>query len=143
LRLLEVVDRGWPLPFGAIDNRRSLINLWNITDLLVNMLTNEAAAGGTWMASDGEDLSTPELVRRIAAALGKRVVLVKVPVSLLRACAAAVGARAEIGRLCDSLTVDGATTQSTLGWAPPVSMHIALERTVAWYRTRHQGASHA
>jgi UDP-glucose 4-epimerase len=143
LRLLEVVDRGWPLPFGAIDNRRSLINLWNITDLLVNVLTNEAAAGGTWMASDGEDLSTPELVRRIAAALGKRIVLVKAPVPLLRACAAAIGARAEIGRLCDSLTVDGATTQSTLGWAPPVSMRIALERTVAWYRTRHQGASHA
>jgi UDP-glucose 4-epimerase len=136
LRLMQLVDKGLPLPFGAIRNRRSLVNIWNLQDLLVNVLTNEPAAGRTWMVSDGDDLSTPQLVQRVGTALGRKVKLVAVPVSVLRGCAAVIGARAAIARLCDSLTVDIATTRADLAWSPPVSMSEALARTAHWYRAQ-------
>jgi nucleoside-diphosphate-sugar epimerase len=134
LRLMQLVDKGLPLPFGAVDNRRSLVNIWNLQDLLVNVLTNDAAPGRTWMVSDGDDVSTPELVQRLATALGRKVKLVAVPERVLRVCASMIGARAAIGRLCNSLTVDVATTRTDLTWSPPVSMNEALARTVQWYR---------
>jgi nucleoside-diphosphate-sugar epimerase len=134
LRLLQLVDKGLPLPFGAIKNRRSLVNIWNLQDLLVNVLSNDAAPGRTWMVSDDEDLSTPQLIRRLAAALGRTVKLVAIPESVLRFCATTVGARAAIERLCNSLTVDIAATRTELAWSPPISVNEALARTAVWYR---------
>ena len=134
LRLMQLVDKGLPLPFGAIANRRSLVNIWNLQDLLVNVLTNAAAPGRTWMVSDGEDLSTPELIQRLATALGRTVKLVAIPEGVLRFCATTVGARAAIERLCNSLTVDIAATRAELEWSPPISMNEALARTAHWYR---------
>ena len=136
LRLMQLVDKGLPLPFGAIDNRRSLVNIWNLQDLLVNVLTNDAAPGRIWMVSDGDDLSTPQLVQRIATAMGRTARLVPVPESVLRLCGSMIGARAAIARLCNSLTVDVATTCADLAWSPPVSMNEALARTAHWYRAR-------
>ena len=133
LRLLQIVDAGWPMPLGAIDNKRSLVSVWNLCDLLAHLLTNLAASGGTWMAADSEDLSTPELVRRIGRAMNRRVRLVPVPVGLLKACGGLLGRRAEIGRICGSLVVDASLTRMKLGWAPPTTIDDALQRTVAWY----------
>src|SRR5262249_18423553 len=96
LRLLQWVDRGWPLPLGSVSNSRILINIWNLCDLLENVLTNARAPGHIWEASDGEDLSTPELIRRIGAAMEKEVRLLPVPVSLLRLCGRLVGRQEEI-----------------------------------------------
>lgn len=135
LRLMHWVDRQWPLPFGAVDNRRSLVSVWNLTDLLVNLLVNPAAAGRIWMVSDGEDLSTPELIRRLARAMRRRARLLYVPVSVLQLCASMTGARAEIARLCGSLTVDCAATRADLGWSAPIAMDDALARTASWYRS--------
>jgi UDP-4-keto-D-QuiNAc 4-reductase len=133
LRLLRWVDKGWPLPLGAIRNTRSLVSIWNLCDLLVELLKHPMAAGRTWMVSDGKDLSTPDLIRCIGAAMGRRVHLLPVPVALLRLCGRLVGRAAEIERLCGSLVVDITQTRRELGWSPQVSIDEALARTVDWY----------
>jgi nucleoside-diphosphate-sugar epimerase len=133
LRLLGWIERGWPLPFGAIRNRRSLLSVWNLCDFLVRLVADERGDGETWLVSDGDDLSTPELVRRIAAAMRKPVTLVPVPASILLAGGALLGRRAEATRLCGSLVVDMSRTRQVLGWTPPLTVDDGLARTVAWY----------
>jgi len=136
LRLLSWVERGWPLPLGSVSNRRSLVSIWNLCDLLVRALEHPRAADRTWMVSDGEDVSTPELIRRIGRAMGRRVTLVPVPVPLLRLGAGLVGHGAEFARLCGSLTVDISRTRAELGWSPPLALDAGLARTSAWYLQR-------
>lgn len=133
LRLLHWVDRGWPLPLAAVRNRRSLVSVWNLCDLLGNLLANPRASGGTWMVSDGEDLSTPELIRRLARAMNRRARLLPVPVTLVRALGVLAGREAELMRLCDSLMVETRATREQLGWSAPVDVDEGLRRTVAWY----------
>jgi UDP-glucose 4-epimerase len=134
LRLLNWVERGWPLPLGAVRNSRSLVNVWNLCDFLLLLLTHPKAPGHTWLVSDGEDLSTPDLMRRIGAAMGRRVRLPSVPVALLQLSADLLGRRGELARLCGSLVVDITQSRAELGWSPPVTVDDALARTVAWYR---------
>ena len=133
LRLMRWVDREWPLPLGAIHNSRSLVSIWSLCDLLLHVSKHRAAPGRTWMVSDGEDLSTPELIRRIGAAMHRRVRLLPVPASLLQSIGGLSGRKAEIARLCGSLAVDISQTRSELGWSPPVSVDEAIGRTVEWY----------
>jgi len=133
LRLMSWVRKGRPLPLGRIHNARSLVNVWNLCDLLRRLLEHPAAGGRTWLVSDGEDLSTPELVRRVARAMGRRANLLPVPAPLLEGAALLVGRRAQLRRLCDSLTVDISATRQELGWAPPVSATDGIARTVRWY----------
>jgi nucleoside-diphosphate-sugar epimerase len=133
LRLMRWVDKEWPLPLGAIKNRRSLVSIWNLCDLLVQVLKNPIAPGRIWMVSDAEDLSTPDLIRRIGSAMGRHVRLVPVPVGLLQLFAGLVGCRAEIARLCGSLWVDITHTRDELGWSPSVTVDEALARTITWY----------
>jgi nucleoside-diphosphate-sugar epimerase len=133
LRLLRWVDKGWPLPLGAIHNRRSLLSVWNLCEFLTNVLLNPAAPGGTWLVSDGEDLSTPELIRRIGYAMGRGAKLVPVSVGLLQLLGRLLGQQEEMMRLCGSLTVDMARTRDELKWSPPFSVDESLKRTVAWY----------
>jgi nucleoside-diphosphate-sugar epimerase len=133
LRLLRWVDRGWPLPLGAINNRRSCVSIWNLCDLLVHVLKHPHAPGRTWMVSDGEDVSTPELIQRLGNVMGRRVRLVPVPVRGLRLVGGLIGQSAEIARLCNSLVVNIAPTCRELQWSPPIKMDEALARTVNWY----------
>jgi UDP-glucose 4-epimerase len=133
LRLLGWVERGYPLPLGAVRNRRSLVSVWNLCDLLLRLVGNVRGGGETWLVSDGDDLSTPELVRRIAAAMHKGVTLLPMPASILLAGAALLGRRAEAARLCGSLVVDISRTRDVLGWTPPLTVDEGLERTAAWY----------
>ncbi|MEP7311061.1 MAG: NAD-dependent epimerase/dehydratase family protein [Pseudomonadota bacterium] len=133
LRLMRWIDRGIPLPFGSVHNRRSLVSIWNLCDLLTNLVTNPRATGQVWLACDGEQLSTPDLIRRIAAAMQRKAHLWRVPVPILRAAAALAGKSAEINRLCGSLTIDPRDAFTQLGWAPPMPMDEALARTVTWY----------
>jgi UDP-N-acetyl-alpha-D-quinovosamine dehydrogenase len=136
LRLLHWVDKEWPLPLGAVDNRRSLVSVWNLCDLVVNMVLNPAAPGGIWLVSDGEDLSTPQIIRRIAHAMGRRVRLAAVPVALLQLAGRLTGRQEEIRRLCGSLTVDMTRTRDELKWLPPVSVDESLKRTADRYLAR-------
>lgn len=133
LRLMRWIESGWPIPFGAIQNARSLISVWNLSDVLVRVLEHPAAVGRVWMVSDGLDLSTPGLVSRLAHAMRRTVRLVPVPVSLLRFAAHVTGRTAEIARLCGSLQIDTSSTRRELGWSPQVSVDEALERTAGWY----------
>ena len=134
LRLLRWVDEARLLPLGAVQNRRSLVSVWTLCDLLVHLLEHPAAVNRTWMVSDGEDLSAPELVRRLAQALDRPARLLSIPPELLRLAGKLLGRGAEVQRLCDSLTVDIAPTRELLGWSPPLSVDEALARTVSWYR---------
>jgi len=130
---MQRIERQWVLPLGAIDNRRSLVSVWNLCDLLRTVLRHPDAPGKTWMVSDGEDLSTPELIRRIARAMDRRARLLSAPAGLLRLCGMLVGRSAEISRLCGSLVVDIAQTRTDLAWSPPLSVDEGLARTAAWY----------
>ena len=138
-RLLSWIDGGRPLPFAALHNRRSLVSGWTLCDLLLRLLTHPAAVGRTWMVSDGEDVSTPELVMRIARAMGRQPRLWRVSPSLLVGFGRLLGRGADARRLCESLTVDITPTRELLDWAPPMTMDEALRRTVSWYCLRARG----
>lgn len=126
LAMMRWLDKGVPLPFGAIDNRRSLVALGNLADLVVTCVEHPAAANQTFLVSDGEDLSTTGLLRRMAAALGKPARLLPVPSVLLEVGASLLGKRSLSQRLCGSLQVDIGKTRSLLGWKPPISVDDAL-----------------
>jgi CMP-N-acetylneuraminic acid synthetase/nucleoside-diphosphate-sugar epimerase len=136
LRLLRWVDRSVPLPLGAVNNRRSLVSVWNLCDLLVNVVANRAAAGMTFLVSDADDLSTPELIRRIAAEMRRPARLLPVPSGVLRLVGAITGYGREVNRLCGSLAVDPTATRAVLGWSPVLTVDEGLSRTVSWYLSR-------
>ena len=133
LHLMRWVDYQRPLPLGAIRNQRSLVSVWNLCDLITTLLGTPRPQG-IWLVSDGEDLSTPELIQRLAHAMQRTARLIAVPVPLLRLCATMAGRSAEAARLCGSLQVSMAATREALGWSPPVRVDEALARTVTWYR---------
>jgi len=135
MRLVRLVDRGIPLPFARVDNRRSLVYVGNLVDAMLCCGTHSRAGGETFMVSDGEDISTPELVYRIAAALGVRAHLWPCPVSLLRVAAKLAGRLSEIDRLLGSLAIDSSKISRRLGWSPPYSMRQGLTEVSDWYRT--------
>lgn len=140
LSMMRWLDKGVPLPLGAIDNRRSLVALDNLVDLIATCTTHPAAAGHTFLASDDRDLSTTELLRQMGAALGKPARLVPVPMWLLRAAARALGKRSFSQRLCGSLQVDIAKTRNVLGWTPPITVEAAMRKTAHYYleHQRHE-----
>lgn len=129
LSMMQWVHRGIPLPLGAIHNKRSLVALDNLVDLIVTCIDHPAAANQTFLAADGEDLSTTELLRRMGLALGRPAWLMPVPTSLLEAGAALLGRRDMAQRLCGSLQVDISKARALLGWTPPVSVDEGLRRT--------------
>ncbi|WP_027555992.1 SDR family oxidoreductase [Bradyrhizobium sp. Cp5.3] len=129
LSMMRWLRRGVPLPLGRIENRRSLIGVGNMVDLICTCLQHPAAAGEVFMASDGEDLSTPELLKRLAAALDTKARLLPVPVRLLEGVAALAGQRALAQRLCLSLCVDSQKVRTMLDWRPPFRVDEELRRT--------------
>ena len=129
--IVSWLKRGLPLPLGAVhDNRRSLVALDNLIDLLIICATHPAAANQTFLVSDGEDLSTSELLRRTAAAMGKPALLVPVPRIALELGLKLIGKSELRQRLCGSLQVDIAKNREVLGWQPPVSIEAGLARAV-------------
>jgi nucleoside-diphosphate-sugar epimerase len=135
LRLLRTVDRGIPVPLGAIRNRRSLVYVGNLADAIATCLDRPAAANRTFLVSDGEDVSTPELVRRVAAVLDRPARLVSVPPWMLRFGARIFGRGEDFNRLAGDLAVDSSAIRRDLGWRPPYSMQAGLEATAKWYRS--------
>ena len=129
LTMMRWLRRGVPLPLASLTgNRRSLVGVDNLVSLIVLCLTHPAAAGRVWMAGDGEDVSTADLLRRIAAALDVPARLWPVPVRLLRLCAAMAGKQAMVERLCNTLTVDIGPTCAQLGWRPQQTLDQGLLR---------------
>lgn len=129
-RLLKLVRSGVPLPLHTVENKRSFIGLDNLVDLLTRCVDHPGAAGKTLLVSDGQDLSTPELLRMIANAMGQNARLFPVPVPLLRVVGRALGRLNEVDRLVGSLQVDSSATREVLGWSPPVSVEEGIRRMV-------------
>lgn len=128
--MMRWVARGVPLPLGVIYNARSMVALDNLVDLLVTCLKHPAAAGQTFLVSDGEDVSTTELLRRTAQAMGKKAVLLPIPAFVLETGAALLGKRSVTQRLCGSLQVDIEKTRRLLGWNPPLTLDQGLKKAV-------------
>lgn len=133
LRLMRLVARGMPLPFAAVQNRRSLLYVGNLVDAIDHCRTHPAAAGKTYLVSDGEDLSTPELVRHIAAALGRPARLLPLPVGVLRWASGLLGKADEAERLLGSLLIDSSAIRRDLDWRPPFSVSAGLAATAEWF----------
>lgn len=129
--MMSWLRRGIPLPLGAIDNRRSLVALDNLCDLIVTCLQHPAAANQTFLAGDGEDVSTAELLRRLGHAMGHPARLLPVPASLLQAGFSLLGKGDVARRLCGSLQVDIGPTCALLGWRPPIGLDEGLRRAAA------------
>jgi nucleoside-diphosphate-sugar epimerase len=134
--LLRLAGSELPLPFKAVDNRRSLIFLDNLVDLLAIAATHPAAAGQILLARDGEDLSTPELIRALAKGLGRRSYLYRVPGFVWPVLRGVPGLGRKLGPLTLSLQVDDAPTRELLGWTPPVPAATALAATARAFAKR-------
>lgn len=134
LSMMRWLDKGVPLPFGAIDNRRSLVSIDNLVDLIVTCIDHPAAANQTFLVSDGEDLSTTALLSKMARALGKAARLIPVPSWILERGASMLGRKALSQRLCGSLQVNIEKTRTLLSWTPPVSVDDALVKTARHFR---------
>jgi UDP-glucose 4-epimerase len=134
--MMKWLRRGIPLPLGGIKNRRSLVALGNLVDLVALSIDHPAAANQTFLAADGEDMSTPELLRRVAAAMDVRAKLIPIPAPLLIAAAYVVGKPAVAQRLCSSLQIDISAAQILLGWQPPISVDQGLLQTANWFLSR-------
>ena len=128
--MMRWVASGIPLPLRSVYNSRSLVAVDNLVDLLVTCLKHPAAAGHTFLVSDGEDVSTTELLRRTAKAMDKKVLLLPVPLSVLEFGAALLGKREVVQRLCSSLQVDIKKTSRLLGWNPPLTLGEGLKKAV-------------
>ncbi len=133
LRLLNLVRRGIPLPLASVPNRRSLIYVKNLADAVLTSATHPRAKGETFLVSDGNDISTPELIRRIANAMNLPARMFPCPPRLLSIVGGLVGSSAELDRLLGSLVIDSAKIRSECGWMPPYTMSQGLKKTVEWY----------
>ena len=138
LKMMQTIQCGIPLPFASITNQRSLLYVGNLADALATCVTHPAAAGKTYLVSDGEDVSTPELLTRTAHALGVHCRLFPFPVALIRLAGTLTAKNGAVNRLTGSLTIDCSKIRSELGWAPPFTMESGLQETATWYKMAQQ-----
>lgn len=136
IRLLRLVNSGLPIPLATVSNRRSFIYVGNLVDAIIACLEHPAAANQTYLVSDGEDISTPELIRHLANMIGKPARLLPIPTIMLRLAGWLTRKSAEVDRLLDSLVIDSSKIRRELGWVPPYSMEQGLRETVDWFKTR-------
>jgi nucleoside-diphosphate-sugar epimerase len=129
--LVHAVASGWPLPLGAVHNRRSLVSLENLLDFIVTCVVKPAAAHETFLVSDGDDLSTTDLIQRLARAMGRRPLLLPVPEGVLFGLAALAGRREMAQKLLGSLQVDISKARDLLGWSPPCSVDEGLRQVAS------------
>ncbi|MBB1076207.1 SDR family oxidoreductase [Rhodoferax sp. 4810] len=128
--LMRAVQKGWPLPLGAVHNQRSLVALDNLVDFIITCITHPKAANQTFLISDGQDLSTTELVRGMAQAAGVPARLLPVPMWALEWAGRLVGKGDAVQRLCGNLQIDSSKARDLLGWEPKVSVHEGLRRAM-------------
>lgn len=134
LELMKTIDKRLPLPLASIHNRRSFIYLENLVDVISACCTQPDAGGKVFMVSDGEDVSTPELIRRIALTLNKKTRLFPFPPILLFILGRMMGKGQSIKRLIGSLAVDITKIKNELDWHPPFTMTCGLQKTADWFR---------
>ncbi len=139
--LVRAIQRGLPLPLGAVHNRRTLIARDNLADLVACCALHPKAANELFLAGDGADISTTDLLRKMGEASGKRANLIPVPVSWLRGIAALIGRGAVVDKLCGNLQVDTTKARRLLGWSAPLTLDAGLQRAFAPDETAEWGKS--
>lgn len=141
-RLFAMADRGVPMPFGRIRNARDILSVFSFADLIARMVAHPNAAGRTFLARDGQALSTPELFQAIARSLGRPARLLPVPTALLGLAGTLTGRAAEFQRLACDLEIEDRETREVLRWAPPAAgMEETLRETAAWWKRRKEEAA--
>lgn len=144
LQLMKLANLGLPLPFASIRNLRSFVYVENLADALACVSVSPNAAGQTYLVSDNEDVSTPELVKRMAETMGRPALLVPFPPGILRGLGMISGNHSAIERLVGSLQVNSEKIRRELGWAPPFTMEQGMIKTAEWFRsTVPQSRKHA
>lgn len=142
IRLLAAIDRGIPLPLAGAKNVRSLVYVGNLVDALIACATHPAAAGQTYLVSDGDNVSTAMLVDLIAQSLGRNSRAFSSPPGLLRAVATLLGRTEQVDRLFGSLRVNDEKLRRDLGWSAPYTLEQGLRVTTDWYHSLHPHRSH-
>jgi nucleoside-diphosphate-sugar epimerase len=135
-RLMRMVELGLPLPLASIRNRRSLVGVSNLVDFIETCMVHPLATGKVWLVSDGEDLSTPDLIRRLARFMHRPARLFSCPPLVLKATSRLLGLDGEATRLCDSFMLDTRPARDILHWRAPICLNEGLRQTVAEYLTR-------
>lgn len=126
--LLNLSKKQWPLPLGAINNKRSFVSVDNLTDLIITCIEHPQALNKTFLVSDGENISTSNLLRMLRLASGKHPKLIPVPISFLKIAASILGKKNEVEKLSCSLTIDIEYTMTTLNWKPPITLDDGIRR---------------
>ena len=129
-QMISVLKRGLPLPFASVRNKRSLIYVGNLVDALLLCATHQAAFGQTYLVSDGEDLSTSDLLHKLTVMIGKTSRLFPFPITLLKLAGYLTGNSKQLERLLGSLQVDSSKIRRELGWVPPYTVEEGLQSTV-------------
>ncbi|MCY9864473.1 SDR family oxidoreductase [Vibrio coralliirubri] len=137
LSMMRLIDKGIPLPFGAIKNQRSLVYLDNLSNLMLTCCEHPSAPGYTFLASDDQDVSTTQLMQTIAHAMGKSPRLIPIPMSWIQAGSSVLNKQHIAQRICGNLQVEIGLTKDILGWKPPVSFEQGIKRTVEAYLKSH------
>jgi len=137
ISLLKICMQGWPLPFGSVNNRRSMIYLGNLVDLVHQIVQNLPVSSKIYLCRDPQDISTPELIRKTSNALGVKPLIIPFPLRILHFSAALIGKSAIICRLTESLYVDDSPTRMDLDWTPPFSMLKGLKETAIWFKKQN------
>lgn len=136
-QMIKVLARGIPLPLASVHNLRSLVYVENLVDVLILCARHPKAAGQTYLVSDGEAISTPDLLRQLGAALGYPARLFPCPPALLKLAGRLTGKSEQVERLLGSLQVDTGKIRRELGWTPPHTLQQGLQATSEWYRNSH------
>jgi nucleoside-diphosphate-sugar epimerase len=142
LRLLRLVDAGWPLPFAGVTNLRSFMGVTNLAHLLMLCTCDSAAANQVFLASDGEDITLPDLLARLGRLLERRQKLFAAPAVLLRAAARAMGHGVEVEKLLGSLQVDATKSRIVLGWTPVKDLDTGLAEMTRWFMEESRTYEH-
>jgi len=131
-RLIKIIRKNVPLPLSKVENQRSMIGIDNLIDLLICCIDHPKANRKTFLASDGKDLSTPDLIKLIASSMGRKANLFPMPIFMFKFLGSIFGKREEINRLVGSLRIDNSYTKETLNWTPPISVEEGIRRMVPY-----------
>ncbi|SHO52254.1 NAD-dependent epimerase/dehydratase family protein [Desulfopila aestuarii] len=133
LSLMNIIHRGIPMPFANVNNSKSFISIGNLVDAIMTCLAHTNAAGQTFLVCDNEAISTPELIRMIAAAMGKRATLFPMPKAFVNLLCRMLGKERLYEQLWGTLRIDSGHIRERLQWAPKISLQQGLSQSVEWY----------
>lgn len=136
-QMLKVLAKGVPLPLASVRNLRSLVYVENLADALIACAIHPSAAGQTYLVSDGEEISIPDLLRRLGTSMGCPARLIPFPPALLKLAGRLTGKSDQLDRLLGSLQVDSGKIRRELNWTPPYTLQQGLQKTAEWYRNAH------